>query len=306
MSRWLGAPLPRKKMGLAQYDTIILGQLTAEQIDAYQHMFRVEEIADIFRFARSRRRPVTLILPLGNTEANPGYRREPLPPPRYDSRGNRTNTRENRTVEAMEKEQHYLVEVAVGEIEGYVPPLDYKKPLKTTDKLYIPVHDNPGINFVGLLLGPRGNTLRQLEEKLGAKLAIRGKGLVKDGKSDDAGPHADDLHVVITADSQHKIAVASKLAMEIVNKAIELPVGQNDLKRNQLRDLAILNGTLRETKPYVDELRPRLDITSVVCNNCGKVGHYARDCKVRGVSGDEPEGKRRRVEDEGSQGSPGP
>ena len=34
---------------------------------------------------------------------------------------------------------------------------------------------------------------------------------------------------------------------EIIQQGIEVPEGQNDLRRQQLRELALLNGTLRET-----------------------------------------------------------
>jgi len=41
---------------------------------------------------------------------------------------------------------------------------------------------------------------------------------------------------------------------------VEVPEGQNDLRRNQLRELALLNGTLRENDG------PR-------CTNCGASDH---------------------------------
>lgn len=41
---------------------------------------------------------------------------------------------------------------------------------------------------------------------------------------------------------------------------MEVPEGQNDLRRNQLRELALLNGTLRENDG------PR-------CTNCGASDH---------------------------------
>lgn len=34
------------------------------------------------------------------------------------------------------------------------------------DKVWIPQEDHPEINFVGLLIGPRGNTLRALEQEV--------------------------------------------------------------------------------------------------------------------------------------------
>ena len=46
----------------------------------------------------------------------------------------------------------------------------------------IPQDEFPEINFVGLLIGPRGNTLKSMEKDTGAKIIIRGKGSVKEGK----------------------------------------------------------------------------------------------------------------------------
>lgn len=306
-TKWAGTPARYRNFGDKDLDTIVTGHLTQEQIDAYQQMFRVEEISDLLRRSHKMRKPVVLFLPSGDLEKNPKYQRDPSPPPKYDNYGNRTNTRDVRTKLLLEKERHYLVEVVSNNVKNYGPPMDYQKPTKTNEKLYIPLKDYPDINFVGLLLGPRGNTLRQLQEESGARLAIRGKGSVKDGKSTAAGDDddtnavslasfsnpnlnnasSDDLHVVITADTQQKIEKAIKLTNEIIEKAISSPVGQNDLKRGQLRELAVLNGTLRETKPFDPEAhqrrqnRPGIDAALVVCKVCGNIGHFARDCKLR-------------------------
>ncbi len=43
----------------------------------------------------------------------------------------------------------------------------------------VPTHKNPGFNFIGRLLGPRGNTLKELQRDTGCKMLIRGKGSVK-------------------------------------------------------------------------------------------------------------------------------
>ena len=48
-------------------------------------------------------------------------------------------------------------------------------PLSVSDKY-------PGVNFIGLIIGPRGNTLKKLEKDTGAKIMIRGKGAAKEGK----------------------------------------------------------------------------------------------------------------------------
>ena len=38
--------------------------------------------------------------------------------------------------------------------------------IKVTDKVMIPQEEHPDINFVGLLIGPRGNTLKNLEKEV--------------------------------------------------------------------------------------------------------------------------------------------
>jgi hypothetical protein len=48
--------------------------------------------------------------------------------------------------------------------------------------VYFNLEKYPDINFMGLLIGPRGNTMKKLEKDTGAKVMIRGKGTVKEGK----------------------------------------------------------------------------------------------------------------------------
>lgn len=126
---------------------------------------------------------------------------------------------------------------------------------------------------VGLLIGPRGNTLKKMETESGAKIAIRGKGSVKEGKGRSDAAHTsnqeEDLHCLIMADTEDKVNKAKKLIHNVietvtmpqlwwykhrigrhanmyVSQAASIPEGQNELKRNQLRELAALNGTLRD------------------------------------------------------------
>ncbi len=42
--------------------------------------------------------------------------------------------------------------------------------VKVSDKVMIPQDLHPEINFVGLLIGPRGNTLKMMEKETGAKV----------------------------------------------------------------------------------------------------------------------------------------
>ena len=50
---------------------------------------------------------------------------------------------------------------------------------RTIIRVVVPVERKPGFNFIGRLLGPRGNTLKEIQSQSGCKMAIRGRGSVK-------------------------------------------------------------------------------------------------------------------------------
>ena len=50
---------------------------------------------------------------------------------------------------------------------------------RVQERVLIPQDEHPGVNFVGLLIGPRGNTLKKIETENKCKVMIRGKGSVK-------------------------------------------------------------------------------------------------------------------------------
>ncbi|ODV85004.1 hypothetical protein CANARDRAFT_199663, partial [[Candida] arabinofermentans NRRL YB-2248] len=290
-SKWSGKPqkIVYLEEGKPIY-TIIANCLTPEQIDSVQSLIRIDE--------------VTKLLRSNQFVPNDPRDRSPSPPPIYDSTGKRTNTRENRYRKKYETERSKLIEKALNTIPNFKPPEDYKRPTKTVEKLYIPVKDYPSINFIGLLIGPRGNNLKSMQEESGARIAIRGKGSVKEGKNTSSlkpeqNNLEDPLHCLITSESDEKIQKAKILCQKIIDKAINAPEGQNDLKREQLKELAILNGTLRLEEDRICPTCggkghkrydcPNLDKSSsmqgnftqsLICSKCGNVGHFAKDCKV--------------------------
>lgn len=73
---------------------------------------------------------------------------------------------------------------------------------------------------VGLLIGPRGNTLKKMETESQAKIAIRGKGSVKEGKGRSDAAHTsnqeEDLHCLIMADTEDKVNKAKKLIHNVI------------------------------------------------------------------------------------------
>ena len=60
----------------------------------------------------------------------------------------------------------------------YRPP----PPPPTVPPLHRPLTPWCRYNFIGLIIGPRGSTQKRLEKETNTKIAIRGKGSVKDGK----------------------------------------------------------------------------------------------------------------------------
>lgn len=176
---------------------------------------------------------------------------------------------------------------------------------KICEKVVIPQEEHPDINFVGLLIGPRGNTLKSMEKDSGSKIIIRGKGSVKEGKigRKDGQPmpgEDEPLHAFVTGPSIEAVKKAVGRILDIIRQGIEVPENQNDLRRNQLRELALLNGTLRENdgprcsncgssshRSWQCPDKPNIT-NNVTCNNCGGVGHISRDCKERRGGGNNP------------------
>lgn len=152
-----------------------------------------------------------------------------------------------------------------------------------------------------------------MENESGAKIAIRGKGSVKEGKGRSDAAHSsnqeEDLHCLIMAESEEKINKAKQLIHNVIetvsrdprrckrvaniSQAASIPEGQNELKRNQLRELAALNGTLRDDENQACQNCGKIGhrkydcpekqnyTASIICRVCGNAGHMARDCPDR-------------------------
>jgi len=136
-----------------------------------------------------------------------------------------------------------------------------------------------------------------METESGAKIAIRGKGSVKEGKGRSDAAHTsnqeEDLHCLIMADTEEKVNKAKALIHNVIETAASIPEGQNELKRNQLRELAALNGTLRDDENQAcqncgqighrkyDCPEQRNFTANIICRVCGNAGHMARDCPDR-------------------------
>nr|XP_034358835.1 splicing factor 1 isoform X6 [Arvicanthis niloticus] len=276
-SRWNQDTMEQKTV-IPGMPTVIPPGLTREQERAYIVQLQIEDL--------------TRKLRTGDLGIPPNPEdRSPSPEPIYNSEGKRLNTREFRTRKKLEEERHTLITEMVALNPDFKPPADYKPPAtRVSDKVMIPQDEYPEINFVGLLIGPRGNTLKNIEKECNAKIMIRGKGSVKEGKvgrkDGQMLPGEDEpLHALVTANTMENVKKAVEQIRNILKQGIETPEDQNDLRKMQLRELARLNGTLREDDNRI--LRPwqssetRSITNTTVCTKCGGAGHIASDCKFQ-------------------------
>lgn len=190
--------------------------------------------------------------------------RSPSPPPQYDANGKRTNTREVRMRAALEKSRQTVIEELVKVNPLFRPPADYMRQ-KLHRKIYIPIKEFPQYNFIGLIIGPRGNTQKRMEKESNCKIAIRGKGSVKEGSKGKKmnADENDDLHVLITGEREEDLDRAAK---EVQSLLVPVDDQKNSHKQKQLRELALINGTLRD-----DDF----------CHICGEKGHRQWECPNR-------------------------
>jgi splicing factor 1 len=190
--------------------------------------------------------------------------RSPSPPPIYDSFGKRTNTRAVRWRDRYTTERADLLD-QIMEINPAFRAAQGTVRRKRTQKIPIPIDDHPGYNFIGLIIGPRGKTQKELESKTNCKIAIRGKGSVKEGARGGKTYDGMDepLHVLIAGDLQADVDKAAELIRQML---VVIDDDQNQFKQNQLRELALLNGTLKDDD---------------YCILCAEKGHRQFECPKR-------------------------
>ncbi|KAK4353883.1 hypothetical protein RND71_026077 [Anisodus tanguticus] len=224
--------------------------------------------------------------------------RSPSPEPIYDNLGVRINTREYRAREKLNRERQEIISQIIKKNPAFKPPADYRPP-KLQKKLYIPMKEYPGYNFIGLIIGPRGNTQKRMEKETGAKIVIRGKGSIKEGRLQQKGnlkhdpAENEDLHVLVEADTQESLEAAAAMLEKLLQPVDEV---LNEHKRQQLRELAALNGTIRDEefcrlcgepghRQYACPSRTTTFKSDVLCKICGDGGHPTIDCPVKNTTG---------------------
>ncbi|CAH0717651.1 unnamed protein product, partial [Brenthis ino] len=144
-------------------------------------------------------------------------------------------------------------EVAKVQASGRIPPKDFKyldvyreKPIKVTVKVLVPVKEHPKINFVGKLLGPKGSKMKQLQEETMCKMAILGRGSMRDRQKEEELRNSldpkyahlsDELHVEVSALAPPAEAHA-RIAYALAEVKKYLIPDHNDMMRQtQMREI---------------------------------------------------------------------
>ncbi|XP_022243195.1 protein held out wings-like isoform X2 [Limulus polyphemus] len=171
--------------------------------------------------------------------------------------------------EEITKVRNSLFQINGTKKEPLVLPEPVGEHVTIQEKVFVPVKDYPDYNFVGRILGPKGLTTKMLEQETGCRIMVRGKGSMRDKKKEEqykGKPNYEhlneELHVLIQVDdSQNRANLKMDRAVREVKRLL-IPVtdGEDELKKRQLMELAIIRGTYRDsgTKTTKSEALPVL------------------------------------------------
>eukprot|EP00477_Mikrocytos_mackini_P001161 GAHX01001244.1.p1 GENE.GAHX01001244.1~~GAHX01001244.1.p1 ORF type:complete len:204 (-),score=51.57 GAHX01001244.1:30-641(-) len=118
----------------------------------------------------------------------------------------------------IQREIEELKEVVLKEWPDYTFPASNKLP-NTYLKVSIPEEDFPDYNFVGMLIGPKGITQKEIETKTGAKLSIIGTSIHEESGGKHTSMHFrsdEPLYLKINGPSKKNIEAAYKLVKPLL------------------------------------------------------------------------------------------
>ncbi|TMW49389.1 hypothetical protein DOY81_005533 [Sarcophaga bullata] len=121
-----------------------------------------------------------------------------------------------------------------------------EKPIRVAQKVLFPIKEYPKFNFVGKIMGPKGNTLRQLQEETFCKMTVLGRNSMRDHAKEEelrksGNPKyahlSRDLHVEIStvappSEAYHRLAYA---LAEI--RKFMIPDANDNIRIEQMREL---------------------------------------------------------------------
>nr|XP_034826347.1 KH domain-containing, RNA-binding, signal transduction-associated protein 2-like [Maniola hyperantus] len=154
------------------------------------------------------------------------------------------------------------------------------KPVKVCVRVVVPVRDHPKFNFVGKLLGPKGNSLKRLQEDTMCKMAVLGRGSMKDRQKEEelrvsGDPKfahlSDELHVEISAFATPAEAHA-RIAYALAElRRFLVPDYNDDIRQEQMLEMQILSSQNEQRRPTpTDSSRSGSEETLPLRDNANK------------------------------------
>ncbi|XP_059225394.1 KH domain-containing, RNA-binding, signal transduction-associated protein 2 [Stomoxys calcitrans] len=147
-------------------------------------------------------------------------------------------------------------------LTGRIPGKELKadvfqqKPIKLTQTVYIPVKQYPHFNFLGKILGPKGNTLKRLHQETMCSIAIRGRRSMRDQEREEELRQSGDpafnhlnknLYVELSTVAPPAEAYARiAYALSEIRKYI-IPDKNDEISQEQYRELMEIDPKLAKT-----------------------------------------------------------
>ncbi|XP_061175346.1 KH domain-containing, RNA-binding, signal transduction-associated protein 2-like [Saccostrea echinata] len=144
------------------------------------------------------------------------------------------------------------IKKAEGGSKKVIPTVEahHNRPQGVAVKVKIPQNEYPKFNFVGKLLGPKGMSLKRLQEETGTKMSILGRGSMRDKAKEDelkkeGGKYAhlnEELHVLVEVYSEISDAYARlSHALSELTKFLS-PEYNDEIHQQQMEEMMYLNG----------------------------------------------------------------
>lgn len=167
-----------------------------------------------------------------------------LEEPVLDTSGNQINTPEYLKTLRLLTLYHRIAELQMQYNPAFVPPEEYVgRPHLRYMKLYLKEYTNKKGSYIGLLIGPRGKSQRELEELTNSKISIRGQGSARPGRGRRDGRHNlgehEPLHCKVETMMPEDISKAFTTVIEVLRPKKD---NENDWKLGQMRELAKIQG----------------------------------------------------------------
>lgn len=261
-------------------------------LEEVEYLIRLHRLDDLKRKTRQ-----------GTLEVVDPEVRSQSPDPVYDTSGKRVNTLENRVKSAMLAEKHYLVEECQKMNVGFLTPFDWK-PLKKTRKVLLPEIEDPELNFVAIVLGPKGRTQKLLEELSNCRISVRGR--LAAGSKRTSTEDEEQTHVLVQAETDEELEKGAEMVLKVLRgESLQSIAGGEKKYIKTGHHLVAVESVLRDfcenckeeghkirhcPYSYDENQRRRMDhmqkqgaagplgLRMLVCDTCGKKDHLARDC----------------------------